>query len=60
MLALVAVLWFATPSAPAQSEPAVGGAATVLIVPITGTIDLGLAPYLSRVLDEAAAKGVAA
>lgn len=35
-------------------------AGAVIVVPITGTIDLGLAPFLSRVLDEAAANGAAA
>ena len=43
---------------PAAGQPETDGA--VYIVPITGTIDLGLAPYLSRVLDEAAAAGAAA
>ena len=32
----------------------------VVIVPITGTIDLGLAPYLERVVEEAAEDGAAA
>ncbi len=32
----------------------------VYVVPITGTIDLGLAPYLKRVLDQAEADGAAA
>jgi membrane-bound serine protease (ClpP class) len=32
----------------------------VFVVPITGTIDLGLAPYLSRILDEAADQNAAA
>ncbi len=32
----------------------------VYVVPITGTIDLGLAPYLSRILDEAADNSAAA
>lgn len=39
-------------------EGADGGA--VYVVPITGTIDLGLAPYVERVLDEAAEEGAAA
>jgi membrane-bound serine protease (ClpP class) len=58
-LVLLAALWFVAPSATAQSGPVAGGGATVLVIPITGTIDLGLAPYLSRVLDEAAAVGAA-
>ena len=41
-------------SAAAQSEPSATGSGAVYVVPITGTIDLGLAPYLSRVLDEVA------
>ncbi|HLL51367.1 MAG TPA: hypothetical protein VK356_11925, partial [Thermomicrobiales bacterium] len=44
----------------AQSEPGATGSGAVYVVPITGTIDLGLAPYLSRVLDEAEAAGAAA
>lgn len=32
----------------------------VFVAPIEGTIDLGLAPYIKRVLDEAAAAGAAA
>jgi membrane-bound serine protease (ClpP class) len=32
----------------------------VLVVPITGTIDLGLAPYLDRVIEEAADDGAVA
>jgi membrane-bound serine protease (ClpP class) len=62
VLAFLAALWFASFSALAlaQSEPDAAGAATVYVVPITGTIDLGLAPYLSRVLGEAAEDGAAA
>src|SRR5215204_2502760 len=47
-------------SAAAQSEPSTTGSGAVYVVPISGTIDLGLAPYLSRVLDEAEAEGAAA
>nr|MBA2519616.1 ATP-dependent Clp protease proteolytic subunit [Chloroflexia bacterium] len=36
------------------------GTGAVVVVPITGTIDLGLAPFLTRVLAEAEADGVAA
>ncbi|MGH2558031.1 MAG: NfeD family protein [Thermomicrobiales bacterium] len=36
------------------------GVGEVYVVPITGTIDLGLAPYLERVLDEAADDDAAA
>lgn len=51
------VAWTASPTA-AQTPPANAGA--VYIVSITGTIDLGLAPYLSRVLAEAEENGAAA
>jgi membrane-bound serine protease (ClpP class) len=44
----------------AQSESGAGGSGAVYVVPITGTIDLGLAPYLSRVLAQAEAEGAAA
>jgi membrane-bound serine protease (ClpP class) len=44
--------------APAQTPATDGG--DVYVVPISGTIDLGLAPYLSRVLTEAEANGAAA
>lgn len=40
---------------PALAQPE--GEATVYVAPISGAIDLGLAPYLSRVLDEAEAAG---
>ena len=55
LVALLIALWLTLPAA-AQSQA--GGA--VYVVPISGTIDLGLAPYLSRVLDEAAAADAAA
>jgi membrane-bound serine protease (ClpP class) len=55
-LLLVAVGLLASHSTAAQSE----GSGAVYVVPITGTIDLGLAPYLSRVLDEAEGNGAAA
>jgi membrane-bound serine protease (ClpP class) len=42
-------------TAGAQGEPG-----AVYVVPITGEIDLGLAPYLDRVLEEAADAGAAA
>jgi membrane-bound serine protease (ClpP class) len=47
-------------AASAQSEPDLAGGGAVYVVPITGTIDLGLAPYLSRVLSEADKNGAAA
>jgi membrane-bound serine protease (ClpP class) len=57
-LLLVVILAALSRSALAQSPPTAGGA--VYVVPITGSIDLGLAPYLSRVLAEAEADGAAA
>src|SRR5918993_680732 len=56
-LLLVAIFAFASHSALAQTDSSGSGA--VYVVPITGTIDLGLAPYLSRVLDQAEAEGAA-
>jgi membrane-bound serine protease (ClpP class) len=58
-LIALAVVSLASHAASAQSEPGAAGGA-VYVVPITGTIDLGLAPYLSRVLDQAEADGAAA
>jgi membrane-bound serine protease (ClpP class) len=46
--------------APAAAQSATGGTDAVLVVPITGTIDLGLAPYLDRVLRTAAEEDAAA
>jgi membrane-bound serine protease (ClpP class) len=56
---LLAVVFLASQPTAAQPESGVTKGA-VYVVPITGTIDLGLAPYLSRVIDEAEAKGAAA
>jgi membrane-bound serine protease (ClpP class) len=58
VLALVAIFALVSHAAWAQTTSADSGA--VYVVPITGTIDLGLAPYLSRVLAEAEANGAAA
>jgi membrane-bound serine protease (ClpP class) len=54
---LVAIVHLAS-SARAQSEAPASGA--VYVVPITGVIDLGLAPYLARVIAEAEANDAAA
>jgi hypothetical protein len=57
LVALLAVLLgclLLVPGARAQTSP------PVLIAPIRGTIDLGLAAYLTRVLDAAEAQGAAA
>ena len=58
-LIAIAVASLASQATAAQSDPVAAGGA-VYVVPITGTIDLGLAPYLSRVLDQAEAEGAAA
>jgi membrane-bound serine protease (ClpP class) len=42
------------------AEPAVAAGPVVYVAPITGMIDLGLVPYVQRVLDGAAAAGAAA
>jgi membrane-bound serine protease (ClpP class) len=49
---LAGLLALLAPPAPAQSPRPI-----VHVVPITGVIDLGLAPFLKRVLDTAAANG---
>ena len=63
--ALLATVMFSTLSflvqpTVAQSGGTATAAGAVVVVPITGTIDLGLAPYLSRVLAQAEENGVAA
>jgi membrane-bound serine protease (ClpP class) len=58
-LIILAVASLASHATSAQTEPGGSGGA-VFVVPITGTIDLGLAPYLSRVLEQAEAEGAAA
>ena len=59
-LVLLAVLCIAAASALGRPAPAANGSGPVYVVPITGAIDLGLAPYLDRVLDQAAADDAAA
>jgi len=59
-LIILAVASLASHATSAQTEPGSSGSGAVYVVPITGTIDLGLAPYLSRVLDQAEAEGAAA
>jgi membrane-bound serine protease (ClpP class) len=51
----IVALFFSDATGLAQDK-----AGAVVVVPITGTIDLGLAPYLERVVDEAADDGAAA
>jgi membrane-bound serine protease (ClpP class) len=58
-LLIIAVGSLASHPTAGQSEPGAGSEA-VYVVPITGTIDLGLAPYLSRVLAQAEAEDAAA
>ena len=57
---LLAVLSFWGLLALGHATRAAAGDGPVYVVPITGTIDLGLAPYLSRVLDQAEADDAAA
>lgn len=45
---------------PQQAAPNTSAAPVVYVAPIEGTIDLGLAPFVQRVLDEASAAGAAA
>jgi membrane-bound serine protease (ClpP class) len=60
-LALVALTLIALGTfLPLLSTFAQDEAGEVYVVPITGTIDLGLAPYLDRVLEEAAEAGAQA
>lgn len=59
LFALVALSLSIHPSV-AQSGSDVPAGGSVYVVPITGAIDLGLAPYLSRVLSEAEAAGAVA
>src|SRR5688572_33349026 len=55
-LLLFALFLSSGPSA--QEKP--GAAPIVYVAPVEGIIDLGLAPFVQRVLDEAAAAGAAA
>ena len=57
---LVLVLLLAGAFLRGERARAADGGGAVYVVPITGTIDLGLAPYLARVLDEAADRDAAA
>jgi membrane-bound serine protease (ClpP class) len=56
----VAVLALAAVGALASSASGQGARPVVYVVPIEGVIDLGLAPFVQRVLDEAAAAGAGA
>ena len=62
VLVLVLVLFAVLADAvvPGEWARAADGGGSVYVVPITGTIDLGLAPYLARVLAEAADHDAAA
>lgn len=57
---VLALLGMALVPALGRAAQSADGPGAVYVVPITGTIDLGLAPYLERVLDEAAANEAAA
>ncbi|MDH4252806.1 MAG: hypothetical protein OEV27_16630, partial [Nitrospira sp.] len=50
---LVLLMLGAVPAAPSEGS-------VVYVIPVDGVIDLGLAPFVERVLDEAAAAGAAA
>ncbi|HSL50262.1 MAG TPA: NfeD family protein, partial [Candidatus Deferrimicrobiaceae bacterium] len=56
----IVLLAFAATVGFAAAAPAAEPRLVVYIVPIEGMIDLGLAPFVERVLDEAAAGGAAA
>lgn len=56
---LVAGLLMALVAGPSVTAPQ-GAGAHVYRVPVDGVIDLGLAPFIARVLDEAAASGASA
>jgi membrane-bound serine protease (ClpP class) len=58
-LIVLAIGALASHGASAQSGRDAAGSGAVYVVPITGTIDLGLAPYLRRVLKEAEQEGAA-
>lgn len=51
---------FARPTTVAQSAPSAQSAATVVRVPISGMIELGVAPFVARALSEAAESGAPA
>lgn len=59
LLSLVSPAWAQQPQA-APGAPAAKPAPIVFVAPIAGTIDLGLAPFVQRVIDEATAAGAAA
>jgi membrane-bound serine protease (ClpP class) len=54
------LLWLLSGAVPAQTEPASSGPGHVYVMPVDGTIDLGLAPFLDRTLRQAAEDGAAA
>jgi membrane-bound serine protease (ClpP class) len=59
-LAGLATVGPATAVAPGRPPPTSGDRPIVHVVPIEGVIDLGLAPFVERILGEAAAAGAAA
>jgi membrane-bound serine protease (ClpP class) len=59
-LLLVFALWLGSTPGPAPAQDTGPGAPLVYVAPIEGVIDLGLAPFVQRVLDEAADAGAAA
>lgn len=60
LLVVIAAVAAGSSSSLAQTAEPAPGTGAVYVVTISGTIDLGLAPYLDRVLDEAAEDGAAA
>lgn len=61
LIVLLLALALPAPAQPApQAAPAATGAPLVYVAPIDGSIDLGLAPFVQRVIDEAASAGAAA
>lgn len=59
-LALVVLVSHGSSSFAQAPAPATGAPKIVFVAPVSGTIDLGLAPFVQRVLDEASAAGAAA
>ncbi|MDP2406603.1 MAG: hypothetical protein Q8M50_10150, partial [Hydrogenophaga sp.] len=59
-LGLLGLLWPGTPGFPHAAAQGVPAKPIVYVLPIEGVIDLGLAPFVQRVLDEATQAGAAA
>jgi membrane-bound serine protease (ClpP class) len=59
-LGLLGLLWPGAPGFPHAAAQGVPAKPIVYVLPIEGVIDLGLAPFVQRVLDEATQAGAAA